>query len=621
MRCNRWISICALLAACTSTPTVDTTAIETMPAPVSTTGSRPPTTAPVLEPTDFRSVADEITRSLLVMQPELVTDLGAGEVIGFDANHLLSDLSPRGRQELVTAAADGLAALDGYAITALDAEEQLSAEILRWYLEDIVTMAQYAGLENPVNYITGVHAGFAEFMADVHPINSEQDAEDYVDRLIGFRLQVMDLIDAVERMGESDLVPSERSLGIARWQIGNFLGDGDAESHPMVVDFKDRVAALVGEDQRWAAGIGARSEAAVRNLFPVMEDLDAAVARLDGLSDQAPGLVHLPGGEEYYAAVLRHHLGIDMSPQGVHEAGLEQVERLRIELTGALGDLGYAAEQDFASAMRQAKSDAGAMPTTSEPQRAAVLEMTQQTVAEAARAFEDLFTLKPAAEVQVMRPRPGREGGSGAYYRSPPLDGSRPGIYYLSLGGLEFGLLTMDTTTYHEGIPGHHFQLSVQRESQHLPLHQRAFDFTGYAEGWALYAEWLAANEGLYEDDPLGNVGRLRMELLRAARMVVDTGIHWAGWSRDQALGYMTELGFGTDRATAEVDRYIVWPGQAPAYLVGMLEIKRLADRASAELGEDYDIVGFHDAVLSHGSVPLELLDEVVDLWIAEVRG
>ena len=188
MRCNRWISICALLAACTSTPTVDTTAIETMPAPVSTTGSRPPTTAPVLEPTDFRSVADEITRSLLVMQPELVTDLGAGEVIGFDANHLLSDLSPRGRQELVTAAADGLAALDGYAITALDAEEQLSAEILRWYLEDIVTMAQYAGLENPVNYITGVHAGFAEFMADVHPINSEQDAEDYVDRLIGFRL-------------------------------------------------------------------------------------------------------------------------------------------------------------------------------------------------------------------------------------------------------------------------------------------------------------------------------------------------------------------------------------------------------------------------------------------------
>ncbi len=261
------------------------------------------------------------------------------------------------------------------------------------------------------------------------------------------------------------------------------------------------------------------------------------------------------------------------------------------------------------------------MPTTSESQRAAVLERTQDTVAEAARTFESLFAVKPAAELQVVRPRPGREGGSGAYYRSPPLDGSRPGIYYLSLGGAEFRVLTMDTTTYHEAIPGHHFQLSVQRESVDLPLHQRAFDFTGYAEGWALYAEHLAANEGLYEDDPLANVGRLWMEMLRAARMVVDTGIHWDGWSRDKAIRYMTDLGFDRGQATAEIDRYIVWPGQAPAYLVGMLEIQRLAEKAAAGLGEEYDIVGFHDALLSHGSVPLDLLEDVVDMWVAEVGG
>lgn len=620
MRRKPWILACALVAACTSTSTVDTTAVDSTSAPALTTSSLPTTTTPAVDPTDFRSVADGITRSMLVMQPELVTELGADRLIGFEANYLLSDLSPQGQRVLMNAAVDGLAALDDYGTATLDGEERLSADILRWYLEDIVTMAEFVQFENPVNYITGVHAGFAEFMADVHPINSEQDAEDYVDRLIGFRVQVMDLIEAVERLGDSGLVPSGRSLGIARWQIGNFLGDGDAESHPLVVDFKDRVAALAGEDQTWAAGIGARAEAAVRNLFPVMEDLDAAVGRLDGISDQTPGVMHLAGGGEYYAAVLRHHLGIDLTPQQVHEVGLEQVERVRTEMSGVLDELGYGAEQDFAAAVRRAASDAGAMPTTSEPQRAAVLERNQATLAEAATAVDKLFTVKPAAELQVVRPRPGREGGSGAYYRSPPLDGSRPGIYYLSLGGPEFGVLTMDTTTYHEGIPGHHFQLSVQRESEHLPLHQRAFDFTGFAEGWALYAERLAAVEGLYEEDPLGDVGRLRMELLRAARMVIDTGIHWAGWSRDEAIDYMTDLGFGTDQAAAEVDRYIVWPGQAPAYMVGMLEIQRLAEKASAELGDEYDIVGFHDALLSHGSVPLTLLERVVDMWIAEVR-
>jgi len=197
------------------------------------------------------------------------------------------------------------------------------------------------------------------------------------------------------------------------------------------------------------------------------------------------------------------------------------------------------------------------------------------------------------------------------------MDGSRPGVYYLSLGGSEFRTLTMDTTTYHEAIPGHHFQLSVQRSLDELPLHQRAFDYGGYVEGWALYAERLAYEAGLYDDDPLGNIGRLRMELLRAVRMVIDTGIHWDGWSRNEAIDYMTSLGFEKDGATAEVDRYIVWPGQAPAYMVGMLEILRLRDEAQAELGESFDLVGFHDALLSQGSIPLALLEDVVGSWVA----
>jgi uncharacterized protein (DUF885 family) len=227
-----------------------------------------------------------------------------------------------------------------------------------------------------------------------------------------------------------------------------------------------------------------------------------------------------------------------------------------------------------------------------------------------------MFSSRPVSPIKVQRPRPGREGVGGAYYRPPAVSADRPGIYYLGLGGASFPLDTYATTNYHEAVPGHHFQLALQRESEELPLLQRAATFTGYAEGWALYAERLAAEAGLYADDPLGDIGRLRMELLRAARAVADTGIHALGWSRDEAVAYLVGLGFAKPWAESEVDRYIVWPGQAPSYLIGKLEILRLRDEARASLGDDFDLAGFHDALLRHGSVPLEVLPLAVEAWV-----
>ena len=233
-------------------------------------------------------------------------------------------------------------------------------------------------------------------------------------------------------------------------------------------------------------------------------------------------------------------------------------------------------------------------------------------------AFGDLFRTLPSSAIEVQRPRPGRESDAGAYYRAPPAVGERAGIYYLSLGGEFFPLDTYATTNYHEAVPGHHFQLALQRESAGLPWLQRATSFNGYAEGWALYAERLAYEAGLYEDDPLGDIGRLRMELLRAARAVADTAIHALGWSRHEAIEYLMEQGFPEGWAASEVDRYIVWPGQAPAYLIGMLEILELRDEAQARLGDDFDLAAFHEAVLRHGSVPLEVLPMAVGAYIDE---
>jgi uncharacterized protein (DUF885 family) len=617
------VLLCALVlfgAGCSSANDAVATTFSDSPATETTTsaGTTAPTTT---EPaSDFQRTADAITTSLLVLQPELVTELGAGLVIGFDADYQLNDLSLRGAEELAEAARDGLAILDGLQLESLTPYERVSAEVLRWYLEDQVTMAGYVAFDNPVNFITGAHSNFPEFMADVHPITTEQDAENYVERLNGYPEQIRDLIQRLEEAESQGIVPTDGSLAIARWQIQNNMGTGDVENHPLVLDLRDRVAALPDEERAWAAGIGARAEAIVDKLIvPALEELDQAVRRIDGRSNAEAGLTYVPGGDEYYAAVLKHYISIDLSPEEVHLLGESQVERAMAEMTACLDELGYDAGGNFARAIRAAADDAGAMPTTNQTERMAVLDRTTATIAAAKAAFADLFTVRPIADLDVVRPRPGREGGSGAYYRSPPLDGSRNGLYYLSLGGSEFGVLTMDTTTYHEGIPGHHFQLGVQRALTDLPLHQRVFDFTGYAEGWALYAERLASEAGLYDDDPLGDLGRLRMELLRAARMVVDTGIHWEGWSRNEAVDYMLDLGFDRGRVEAEVDRYIVWPGQAPAYMVGMLEILRLRDKAETELGERFDLVGFHDALLSQGSVPVALLEDVVDMWVESI--
>ena len=478
-------------------------------------------------------------------------------------------------------------------------------------------MAEYAEYDSPVNFITGALTNFGEFMADVHPILTEDDAEAYVDRVNAFAWQVGQMIDALEASADRGIVPTDRSIEIALFQIGVAIGNGDAEQHPLVTDIATRVEAIPDTSRAWAGGIVANARAAVGG--PVTRSLvrlAQTVQGLDGRSDREPGVWALPGGADYYGAVLRHHLTIDVSPDEVHDRGLAEVERVTTELALALDDLGYTASDDFAGAMLRAAADGGALPTRSEAERAAVLDANSGLVEEAETVFRHMFSVRPDTPLDVVRPRPGREG-TGAYYRPPPVDGSRGGVYYLSLGGTEFGLLTMATTTYHEAVPGHHFQLSVQRSLDELPLHQRVFDFTGYAEGWALYAERLAHEAGLYDDDPYGNVGRLRMELLRAARMVADTGIHHHRWSRDEAIDYMKSLGFEAGQATGEVDRYIVWPGQAPAYMVGMLEILRLREEARATLGDAFVLIGFHDALLGQGSVPVALLEDVVELWMA----
>lgn len=617
MRRKRWALLCAL---CVASAACNSSSETVTPAETTVAASGATMTIP-RNGDDFESVVDGIAVALLQLQPQLVTDIGAGALTGLDLDDQLDDVSAAGAAKLAAIAAAGLDELAAIDRGRLTTAQQISADELAWYLADMVQMGEFAGYDNPVSFITGAHTNFAEFMADVHPISSRQDAGNYVARLEAFRTQIDEVIARLRDEVAVGVVPAQRSLDIARYQIAAAIGPGNPSSDPLVTDLADRLGALPAADPGWVADTVAAAESAVdTQVYPALEDLDQAISASDGRSDADSGVWAVPGGDEYYAAALRHYLTLDMTPAEVYELGLTQVERVRSELVEALNALGYDADGDFAGAMAAAARDAGSLPTRNEPERAEVLATASALVAEARSAFSDMISASSQAPLEVVRPRPGREGGTGAYYRSPPVDGSRPGIYYLSLGGSEYDTLTLATTTYHEAVPGHHLQLSRQRLDAALDLHQRVFDFTGYAEGWGLYAERLAYEAGLYDADPYGNIGRLRLELLRAVRMVVDTGIHYKHWGREEAISYMTDLGFGEAQAAAEVDRYIVWPGQAPAYMVGMLEILRLRDEARRELGDTFDLAGFHGAILGAGSVPLDLLDEVVAGWIESQR-
>lgn len=588
---------------------------------VATQGTETTTTLPLQPavPDDpVTATMDAVTAALLRHDPELVTDLGAGSIVGAERHDRLKDASVSGLAAETATARGGLQELDAIDQASLTPGTRLSVTVLRDHLEDVVARGKYPLHDYPVSFITGAPANFIEFMTDVHPITNENDVEDYGLRLIAFGTQIEQIISGIEARAEAGMIPPQRSLDIARFQINAAVGRGDPASHPLVTDLAARLAPLEQIDAAAANGHLAKAEAAVGGIvIPAYERLDKVIRNLDGRAGVDSGVWAVADGDAYYETMLRHHLSLDVTADEVHSRGLDEVNRVRSELASALTEMGYPADTSFVAAIQAARREAGSYPTGSEPERAEVLSRAVELSNAAALALSDQFGLRPTADLVVARPREGREGGSGAYYRAPPIDGSRPGTYYLSMGGPTFPLLTFSTTTYHEGVPGHHFQLSIQRTLAQLPLHQRAITHSGFAEGWALYAERLAAEAGLYDDDPWGNIGRLQMELLRATRMVVDTGIHHHRWSRQEAIEYMVDLAFIEDQAEAEVDRYIVWPGQAPAYMMGMLAILEAREAAVEILGDRFDPTGFHDAILSVGSVPLELLDDVVRDWVA----
>jgi uncharacterized protein (DUF885 family) len=333
------------------------------------------------------------------------------------------------------------------------------------------------------------------------------------------------------------------------------------------------------------------------------------------------GVWRLPNGPQLYAVALRSWNTTSLTPDEIHDLGLKLIEQLHKEMDAILDSQG-STKGSVGERVQKLANDPKQIYPNTDAGRAELLRALNQQITDLQPMLEQNFGQLAKAKLDIRRVPPYIEAGApGGYYMFPALDGSRPGAYYINLRDTaEWPKFTLPTLTYHEGNPGHHWQSAISQESKGLHLLRSSIlDFSGYSEGWGLYSEQLADEMGVYAKDPLGRLGYLQSMAFRAARLVVDTGLHHKKWSREQAIDYMVDVtGDQRSSITTEVERYAVWPGQATAYMVGREEINRLREAARAKLGDRFDIKQFHDVVLTNGAMPLSVLERVVTDWVQD---
>jgi uncharacterized protein (DUF885 family) len=532
----------------------------------------------------------------------------------------LGDASPEHELKMAKEVRDDLAMLERFEIPAGDREGRLSYDTLHYYLKIRVDGQPYLLHDFPVNQNGGVQSALPEFMEQMHAVTNATEAKHYVERLHGFPRKFAQLRRALQRREDAGVIPPRFMVEKVLLQMRAFIAK-PPQQHELYLSFKEKLDRIPARDMNPATRaelLAATADAIQRSVYPAYRDL---IAYFDALQPRAVanrGAWSLPSGAAYYAWCVRMHTTTDLTPQQVHDLGLAEVARIGAQMDAILRQQGLRDGTVGARLLQLAHRPDQMYPDTPEG-RQAILVRYQAILDDINGKLGSSFDLRPRLGVKVEQVPPASAATApAAYYAMGAFDGSRPGVFYVNLRNpAEVTKFTMPTTAYHEGIPGHHFQLSIAQGLKGVPFFRRILPFTAYNEGWALYAERLASELG-FEPDPLADLGRLSGEMMRAARLVVDTGIHDKRWTREQAIAYMIDhVGMTEQDATAEVERYFVDPGQALAYQVGMLKILELRERAKRALGPKFDLKAFHDEVLGHGALPLAVLERTIDEWIS----
>ncbi|MBL6750638.1 MAG: DUF885 domain-containing protein [Nevskia sp.] len=552
--------------------------------------------------------------------PELVSSLHILEPLGIHYyDRRLTDASPAHERREADFARHELDILESYDRTRLTPDRQLSFDILHYFLADAVDGSRFLYYDYPVSTFFGVQDELPSLMIGRQPVESAGDARDYIARLRLFGWKFDGVLRGLRLREGKGIYPQKFLVDKTLAGMRAFAGQ-PPERNPLYTSFADKLARINDLPAAQRDALLAQARASLREVvYPAygrlidhMQGLQAKVTRDDGVWSW-------PGGDAFYAWKVRHETTTDLTPARIHLIGLAEVDRIEDEMDAILRAQGYA-RGSVGERMAALGKEERFLYADSDEGRRQCLADFQKILDEANASLGPYFDEHPKLPLKVQAvPAFKEKTAAAAYYEPGALDGSRPGTFFVNLRALrELPKFSMRTVAYHEGIPGHHFQISLAQELRGEPVFRQVIPFTAYHEGWALYAERLAFEIGL-EKDPYDNLGRLRDELFRAVRLVVDTGLHYQHWSREQAIDYMrSHTGMGDTEVVAEIERYLADPGQALAYKIGMLKILELRQRAQQRLGARFDIRRFHDVVLGAGAMPLPVLEARVDAWIAQ---
>jgi uncharacterized protein (DUF885 family) len=551
-------------------------------------------------------------------EPELLTQLGLLRQAGYRGlDDVLGDVSPAHEADIAALVRNGLETLRAYDRAKLSTSQQLSYDVLEWYLVDQVEGERWLYHNYPVNQLFGAQNETPNFMIQFHPLDDVTDARNYNARLGDFSRKFAGLMDGLKLRESKGIVPPKFVIGRVLTEMRAFIAP-PAKENVLYTHLRDRLAKL---DSVPAAERTPLLDEAARQIeasvYPAYRSLIAFFEHLEQTVHEDYGVWKLPDGEAFYDYVVRSNTTTSLSAEEVHQLGLAEVARLEQEMGAILSERGFT-EGTISARIDRVEADPAQHYPNDDAGRAQCIADFQRYIDEMIAGLAPAFDLKPKLNIRVERVPPFRElTAPGAYAEAASLDGSRPSVFRINLRDMnEIAKFGMRTLAYHESVPGHQFEGALSQALSDVPTFRKVVPFTAYNEGWALYAERLAWEMG-FQNDPLDNLGRLQAEMMRAVRLVVDTGIHRKRWTREQAIDYMIEkTGMSPGEVTSEIERYFVDPGQALAYKVGMQKILDLRAHAQRELGPQFDLKGFHGVVLGNGELPLSVLEAEVNRWI-----
>ncbi|MEO8051812.1 MAG: DUF885 family protein [Acidobacteriota bacterium] len=553
----------------------------------------------------FRDFTAEWVRG----NPDLATS--ARYFTGEEQDRLERQLTPDTqtyRRARIQLAKRGLAELKKFDRTKFAGTQRISADLMQWQLDTVVRAEPYLAYSFPLEQMNGANVDLIESLTVRHPLSNQRDAENYVAALGQVSTRMDEATAESRRLAAKIVIPPKFILDATIKQMQNF-SDPSPGQNPFVVIFAQKMeAAKIPEVRREAL----RSEAEKiigAQVYPAWKNAITTLQSQLPRSTGDAGLWRLQGGADAYKYFLRRYTTTDLTPDEIHRIGLNEVARIEKEMDTIFRRLGRT-EGSINQRSEKLKQDLAYART--EEGRKLIMADANSILRDAEKRAAMLFDKTPKASVVVQAFPRFREANAAANYNRPAPDGSRPGVIQIPLRSEYMTKFALRSLVYHEGVPGHHFQIALQVENQDLPRFRQIGAFGGISalvEGWGLYAERLASESGWYEGDPEGQLGQLYDALWRARRLVVDTGLHAKHWTRQQAIDYGIEA--------SEVERYVVFPGQACSYMIGQLKIVELREKARKALGDKFSLREFHDVVLDTGTVPLEILEQQVDAYIA----